>query len=63
MGRHSKEKGVDILIKAFNELPDIRLDVIGSGELEVQLKKTATKNKSLRCECKIFIPIINGFQK
>ena len=44
MGRLSKEKGIDTLIKIFNNLPHIKLDIIGSGELELDLKRKANSN-------------------
>ncbi|PTL99316.1 MAG: hypothetical protein DA407_16865 [Bacteroidetes bacterium] len=44
VGRLSKEKGVDTLVKAFNEIPEMELDIIGSGVLETSLKKIAEKN-------------------
>lgn len=44
VGRLSEEKGVKTMIEAFNQIPDINLAVIGSGELESQLKSSAKKN-------------------
>ncbi|WP_339894640.1 glycosyltransferase family 4 protein [uncultured Algibacter sp.] len=44
IGRLSKEKGVNILIEAFNKISHIQLDVIGDGELFDELKNTANKN-------------------
>jgi glycosyltransferase involved in cell wall biosynthesis len=44
VGRLSKEKGVDILIKAFNQLPDLTLNIVGTGDMEKQLKETANQN-------------------
>ncbi len=44
VGRFSKEKAIHILIEAFNKMPDLQLSIIGSGELENELKKTANKN-------------------
>jgi glycosyltransferase involved in cell wall biosynthesis len=49
IGRFSKEKGVDILVKAFNELYDrnkkISLIMIGEGEEEQSLKNYCSENK------------------
>lgn len=44
VGRLSKEKGIDTLIKIFNNLPHVKLDIIGSGELELDLKRKANSN-------------------
>lgn len=44
VGRLSDEKGVSVLIKAFNQMPGLKLDVIGTGELEDELKKEAEDN-------------------
>lgn len=44
VGRLSKEKGIDTLIDIFNNLSHIKLDIIGSGELEFELKKKANNN-------------------
>ena len=40
-GRLSSEKGVETLINAFKELPDIRLMIVGTGEEETRLKELA----------------------
>lgn len=44
IGRLSKEKGVDVMIEAFNEIPDIQLDVVGDGDLFEELKSKANNN-------------------
>lgn len=44
VGRLSKEKGVDLLIQAFNRLPNLKLNVIGTGSLEAELKRLAKPN-------------------
>lgn len=38
-GRLSHEKGVETLMKAFKELPECKLKVVGTGPLEQELKK------------------------
>ena len=40
-GRLSSEKGVETLINAFKELPDMRLIIVGAGEEEINLKRLA----------------------
>lgn len=44
VGRLSKEKGLDVLIKAFNKTPEIELDIVGSGDLLDDFKSDANKN-------------------
>lgn len=44
IGRLSEEKGIHQLIKAFNNAPNLKLSIIGNGELEKELKKTAKEN-------------------
>tara|TARA_R110002033_G_scaffold133508_1_gene173544 strand:- start:2480 stop:3610 length:1131 start_codon:yes stop_codon:yes gene_type:complete len=44
IGRLSKEKGVEVLIEAFNKTPHIQLDVIGDGVLFENLKSIANEN-------------------
>jgi len=50
-GRLSYEKGVELLIEAFNRYslinPNVKLYIIGSGPLEDKLKKLAVKNKAI----------------
>ncbi|WP_034260104.1 glycosyltransferase family 4 protein [Altibacter lentus] len=41
VGRLSEEKGVEVLIDAFNELPHLKLFILGTGELELKLKARA----------------------
>ncbi|HDH06799.1 MAG: glycosyltransferase family 1 protein [Thermoprotei archaeon] len=48
IGRLSKEKGVDILIKAFNRIKtDAHLLIIGKGYLENYLRKLAKNNEKI----------------
>jgi len=44
LGRMSAYKNFDIVIKAFNELPNLKLVVVGTGVEEKRLKKLAKKN-------------------
>jgi len=44
IGRLSKEKGVDVLIEAFNKMPHINLDLVGDGVLLKNLKIKAKSN-------------------
>ncbi len=44
VSRLEQYKKVDVVIKAFNELPDKKLVVVGSGSLEDELKRTAHRN-------------------
>ena len=44
IGRLSAEKGVDVLIRAFNQLENQELKIIGTGEMEEELKKLAGPN-------------------
>lgn len=44
VGRLSEEKGVSSLIKAFNELPTLKLHIIGTGDLERSLKEISKEN-------------------
>jgi len=41
VGRLSEEKGIETLIDAFNELPHLKLFILGTGELETKLKARA----------------------
>ncbi len=43
VGRLAKQKGLEILLDAAKELPDIKFKIVGKGELE-RLKKTAANN-------------------
>lgn len=36
-----KRKNIDVLIKTINEIPNIKLNIIGSGKEEIKLKKLA----------------------
>lgn len=44
IGRLSKEKNIESLINIFNELPDYKLTIIGTGPLEAELKSKAKQN-------------------
>lgn len=44
VGRLSEEKGVTTLIEAFNELPEITLEIIGDGPLAEVLQKSSNSN-------------------
>lgn len=46
VGRLVEVKNLELLIRAFNELPDLHLDIIGFGVLEERLKSIAGKNIS-----------------
>jgi len=47
VGRLAKQKGLDNLMKVAKELPDIRFKLVGSGEEEQRLRKTAPSNVKL----------------
>ena len=47
IGRLAKEKGLDYLLDAMAELPDIHLKIVGTGNYEEKLKNTA---KNLKLE-------------
>lgn len=44
-GRLSREKGILTLLKAFKNLPNIQLKIVGTGPLEDNLKKFANDNR------------------
>lgn len=44
IGRLVKEKNIILLLEAFSKLPNIKLTIVGSGPLDIELKKYATKN-------------------
>lgn len=44
IGRLSSEKNIELLIKTFNKLPHLTLNIIGFGPLEEQLKRLSGKN-------------------
>lgn len=44
VGRLSKEKNIEQIIRVFNKLPELNLTIVGSGPLEEALKEKATKN-------------------
>ncbi|MBD1137152.1 glycosyltransferase [Pelagibacterales bacterium SAG-MED49] len=39
IGRLSRQKGFDVLIKAISEISDVKLDIIGDGEEKIKLTK------------------------
>lgn len=43
VGRLSKEKGVDVLVNAFNKL-NLKLDIIGTGDLKEELESISGSN-------------------
>ncbi len=44
-GRLSEEKGIDVLIKAMQQLPNVKLKIVGEGPSEIKLKTQLTKLK------------------
>ena len=44
VGRLSEEKGIATLVDAFNMIPQIELSVVGTGEMEEEMKKKAGNN-------------------
>jgi len=44
VGRLTKVKNIELLIKVFNELSDFQLSIIGEGPLEKRLRKISNKN-------------------
>lgn len=44
VGRLSQEKGIEILIEAFNQMPAITLEIIGEGPLEEAMRNRANPN-------------------
>lgn len=44
LGRLKEEKGVDLLLAAMKELPEINLKIVGSGPQETKLKEFVLKN-------------------
>ncbi|MGP1579434.1 MAG: glycosyltransferase [Wolinella sp.] len=44
IGRLSPEKNIKFLVELFNELPEFRLEIVGRGELEEELKMLAHSN-------------------
>ncbi len=42
-GRLSHEKGVELIIDAFKELPDVKLKIVGTGPIESTLKQKAAE--------------------
>ena len=44
VGRLAKQKGIEYLIEAAKELPDINIKLAGAGELEIYLKSIAPPN-------------------
>lgn len=48
VGRLAPEKNLALLVEAFNELPHLKLTIVGSGPLDNQLKNCAFHNVSFR---------------
>lgn len=44
IGRLSNEKGIQVAIKAFNKLPNLTLEIVGTGPLQDKMVKIANKN-------------------
>lgn len=44
VGRFAKEKNLEFLIRTFNDLPHLKLTLIGYGPLEAELKEIARSN-------------------
>ena len=44
VGRLSEEKNIDFLIRVFNSMPYLTLNIVGFGKQESELKKIAAKN-------------------
>lgn len=44
VGRLSAEKGVEVLIDAFNQMPELKLSIIGEGPLKEKLEQQAGPN-------------------
>lgn len=44
VGRLAEVKNVSLLIRTFNDFPELILDIVGFGPLEVELKKMANSN-------------------
>ncbi len=45
MGRLSEEKGIKTLLEAFQQLPNLRLNIMGTGEQESELKEYVRQNQ------------------
>ncbi|WP_431157038.1 glycosyltransferase [Winogradskyella poriferorum] len=46
IGRLSEEKGIQVAVKAFNKLPQLKLEVIGEGPLMEEMKNISNENIS-----------------
>lgn len=46
VGRFVEVKNLELLVDAFNQMPDLELQLVGFGELESELRKRAEKNIS-----------------
>jgi glycosyltransferase involved in cell wall biosynthesis len=46
-GRLSREKGLRTLVQAFSKLPDIKLKIVGDGDLRVELERIKLPNIEL----------------
>lgn len=55
VGRLSAEKGIDVLVAAMEKLPDVKLEVIGSGPLASRLEgKPRITNAGWRAQSEIY---------
>lgn len=52
LGRLSEEKNLKMLVNVFNELHHFKLNIVGSGPLEFELKNLAHKNINFICHVK-----------
>jgi len=46
-GRLSREKGINTLLNAFKNLPDLQLKIVGEGDLKSEIEKNKTTNIEL----------------
>ncbi|MBU3107658.1 glycosyltransferase family 4 protein [Clostridium gasigenes] len=50
LGRLSEEKGLNTLIRAFTNIPEAKLKIVGNGPIEMDLKKYVNDNNILNIE-------------
>lgn len=62
MGRLTPEKGVDVLVKAWRELPHIPLKILGTGELEAQVKTYIAEHGLTHVEMPGYMPREQAFE-
>jgi glycosyltransferase involved in cell wall biosynthesis len=60
VGRLSNEKGVQTLLRGFQQLPDVPLKVVGTGPIEAELKAYAEQHKLTNVE---FVGFKSGDEK